>query len=107
MNILALDIDGTLIDTESRDTESEELKCLANYCIENNFKIILVTGRSLEGVCEVSNLIDQLKPGHIITNCGIEIFERVENCYISLLGYEKFINQINDEENQNVIEDNP
>jgi HAD superfamily hydrolase (TIGR01484 family) len=95
MNILALDIDGTLIPSKSTLSDlAKGLFDISKYSQEKNFAIALVTGRSMNEIFMDNYLIEILDPIFIITNCGMEIFRKNEPHKRELcLKYNYYLNQ--------------
>jgi HAD superfamily hydrolase (TIGR01484 family) len=99
MKILALDIDGTLIDTENnKEKIKKSLKNLASYALAKEYIIILCTGRSKAEIYNDCYLINILSPSYLITNCGMEIFEKKHNNFDVSEDYIKYINSFDERE---------
>jgi HAD superfamily hydrolase (TIGR01484 family) len=100
MTILALDIDGTLLNPNKEVDYHflNDLIQLSKFCVNQKIKTILVTGRSLEEVYKDSSLIEILKPIFIVTNCGMDIYKKTKNNYTKQKTYEKFLNLTCDKE---------
>ena len=99
MKILALDIDGTLIDHENNEEKiKKSLKNLGSYVLAKEYIVILCTGRSKEEIYKDCYLINTLSPSYLITNCGMEIFEKQHNNFDVSEDYIKYINSFDERE---------
>ncbi len=69
--LLAIDMDGTLLN--SRETISERTKDAIDQCSKKNIKVVITTGRPIQGVMKYYNLVnvDDL----VITYNGAKIYD--------------------------------
>lgn len=77
-NILACDLDGTLIPLEENPDQIRDLQKLGQLLQEKNVPLIYVTGRHLESVEEARKHFQLPPPSNIICDVGSTICERTE-----------------------------
>lgn len=91
MKILALDVDGTLLDLKGDPPDKGHFDVLYRYCLRKNFRVVLLTGRGINEIYDIPFLIETLKPIFISANGGIEIFKFQSNNYVSCKSFNDFV----------------
>ncbi len=92
IKILAIDMDGTLLDPQSKITP--ENKIAIRKCVENGIKVSIVTGQNLQYTREIIESLSLSSP-HVLANGSLIVNEKLEKIYYSLIdsiSYRKIVN---------------
>ena len=82
IKLIAIDLDGTLLDSQSRVSENN--KKSIKKCIEKGLKVAIITGQNLHYAKKIIDDLGLLSP-HVFANGALVVDHRFEKLYYSLI----------------------